>query len=133
MPSEGGLGGGLGALGGGGIGGSGSGTLPNWTINQGGATGQQGTYSQTLQAILSGLAILHNQPYVPTTIQPAQPQPILYSPPSGNYYGNEIPAGRTNAFGGIQQYIQEHPLPVLGGVILLGALLMRPPVQRARY
>lgn len=105
------------------------GGVPNWVINQGGATAQQGTYSQTLQAILSGIALFQHQPYVPTTVQPVQQPQVIYQPQGGYGYGNE-PA-RSNAFGGIQQYIQEHPLPVLGGVILLAALLMKPPVRRA--
>lgn len=104
--------------------------------NSAGGSGQ-GVYSTTLQAILSGLALWQRANYIPTPLQqgqtpygatPQQPT-IQYLDPIGG--GGATP--RTNAFGGIQQYIQEHPLPVLGGVILLGALLMRPPVQRARY
>lgn len=109
----------------------------------GGNTGNTGsgggTYSQTLQAILSGLALWQRANYIPTQLQQGQtpygatpPQPtVQYLEPTGNV--GATPRAATNAFGGIQQYIQDHPLPVLVGVVLLGALLMKPPVQRARY
>ena len=110
--------------------GGGSGGGGAVTINQGGATTSAGTYSQTLAAILSGLAILHNQPYVPTSIQPAQ-QPI-YLPNTGIGYGvaGYGDTGRTNAFGGIQQYIQQHPMAILIGVGAIALIMMRPPMVR---
>jgi len=118
------------------IGGGGSSTSGTGNVNTGGGGG--GTYSTTLNAILSGLALWQHANYVPTPLgqgqtpygaQPPQPT-IQYVEPSGNVAAGGTP--RTNAFGGIQQYIQDHPLPVLGGVILIAALLMKPPV-RANY
>lgn len=106
-------------------GGGGGGNPPNWVINQGGATSQSGQYSQTLQAILSGLAIFQHQPYVPTSVQPVQqPQYIPINPQGG--YGAGYGGGQ-NTLGSFQNFIQKNS----GAMLLVGAglvlYMMRPP------
>ena len=107
----------------------GGGGIPNWSINQGGATGQSGTYSQTLQAILSGIALFQHQPYVPTSVQPVQ-QPVYIPNQQGQYGVGNYGAGQ-NTLGSLQNFITKNS----GAMLLVGAgivlFMMRPP-SRAR-
>lgn len=96
-----------------------------------------GTYSQTLAAILSGLALWQGAQYVPTPLGAGQ-TPYGAQPPQPTYINSGVGGNVTavsepkpNAFGAIQQYITDHPLPVLLGVVLVGAWLMKPPVRVA--
>lgn len=119
-------GGGGGGYGGGGYGGGGGGTV---TIQPSGGQINTGIFSQTLQGILSGIALFQHQPYVPTTIQPQQ---HVQTYPVG---ANGLPIGSVNTggntLGNLQSFIQKNSGAVLLAVVGFGLFMLRPP-SRAR-
>lgn len=124
-PSSGGGGGGGGYGGGGGGYGGGGGTV---TIQPSGGQINTGIFSQTLQGILSGIALFQHQPYVPTTIQPQQhvqqyPVGVNGLPITNNSSGNTL--------GNVQTFIQRNSGAVLLAVVGFGLFMLRPP-SRAR-
>lgn len=122
------------------ISGGGTGNLPNNIGNLGGwPAGSQGQLSQVLNSILSGIALITNQQYVPTPLQSGQvPQgasgqqsyviPSYYNQGYGNYGGGS----GGNAAGAFQRYIEQHPM-VVAAIAIGGVLLLLPrPIQSRR-
>lgn len=96
------------------------------TITGGGGTYSQGNLNLILASILSGLAIFQHQPYVPTTIQPQQPQPIIYQQPLG---GGGLDNRGRNFGSSFQKLVEDHPGIIAGGAIAVLLFVMKPPTR----
>lgn len=99
---------------------------PTYTITQGGATIQPDKLSQSLNAILSGLAILKGRDSIPTTISRDQ-TPVIYQQPYGA--GNQL-AGDGSTGSQIQSFIQNNSGFLLIGGLIFAAFMMKPPTRR---
>lgn len=109
---------------------SGGGGFPGGTITTqpSGVQMNSGIFSQTLQGILSSIALFQHAPYVPTGVQPQQ-QPVYYPNQQGQqgvYLG-----ASNNTLGSFQNFVTKNSGAALLVVLGLGLFLLKPP-SRAR-
>lgn len=108
---------------------SGNTSIPNILITGGGSTAQTGVFSQTLQAILSGIALFQHAPYIPTGVQPQQQPQIIYAN-TGNAGAGNYAAGGNNTLGKVEAWLKNNTGVALMGGAAVVLYFMSPKTRR---
>lgn len=99
------------------------GVIPNVIATANGMQVQSTTLDKILGSVLSGMAIIKNAAYVPTTIQPQTEPTIVYQQPMG---GGGL-GGDGTAAGKVENWLKNNTGVALMGAGALVLSLMKPP------